>query len=400
MYILHVLLMKKLLLAAVLLAGQAYAQSTYSGNTKTGFGGTIGNGSLAIAESGTDIVLTLTTGGAFNDILVIYFDSETGGLANTTTINDDLDGGRAAVSGNSGANASEVTFPAGFTADYGLAWGSFGSALFKLTPGGSNSLTFVSFNSSPSSRTIPKSELGITGPTAFKFVATYISATAYRSNEALVQNIGDGAEVGGNFGYNPITFSASNDFPLVPLNVSLKQFGARRLGQAAELNWKVSCSGAYANFELQRSADGKNFSNVYTEKATAARCNEPFTFADPSAGAGKLFYRLKLTSDAGKVTYSSVAMLLPNGAAQGFNMSLVPNVVYGNALLQLSSNQKGNALIRVVAAGGQVLQTQRVNLVAGSQSVALQTATLPAGMYTIVLSDESNLLQQIRFVKQ
>ncbi|MCC6761683.1 MAG: T9SS type A sorting domain-containing protein [Chitinophagaceae bacterium] len=394
--------MKKLLLAAVLLAGQAYGQSTYSGNTKTGFGGTIGNGSLTVTESVNDIVFTLTTGAPFgaNDNLVIYFDSKAGGVSNTTTINDASDGGRASVSGNSGSGTSDVTFPSGFTADYGLAWGSFGSALFELTPGGNGSLTFVSFNSNTASRTIPKAELGITGPITFRFVGTYVSNTAYRSNEALVQNLGDGGETGGNFGFNPITFSASNEFPLVPLNVTLKQFGARRQGQSAELNWKVSCTGAYATFELQRSTDGKNFSNVYTEKATAARCNEPFTFADASAGAGKLFYRLKLTSDAGKVTYSSVAMLLPTGAVQGFNMSLVPNVVSGNALLQLSSNQKGNALIRVVAAGGQLLQSQRVNLVAGSQSVALQTATLPAGMYTIVLSDESSLLQQIRFVKQ
>lgn len=395
--------MKKLLLAAVLLAGQAYGQSTYSGNTKTGFGGTIGNGSLVIAESGTDIVLTLTLGPstAFNDKLVIYFDSKTGGFSNTNNMTDQSDQGRGAISGNWAGNASEVNFPAGFGADYALAWDASGSGLFELAEGGNNSLNFISYVGASLTRTIPKSALGITGTASFKFVATYVSSTVYRSNEALVQDIGNGTADGAqNFGWNSVSFTASNDFPQTTLNVTLKQFGARRQGQSAELNWKVSCTGAYATFELQRSTDGKNFSNVHTEKATAARCNEPFTFADASAGAGKLFYRLKLTSDAGKVTYSSVAMLLPTGAAQGFNMSLVPNVVSGNALLQLSSNQKGNALIRVVAAGGQVLQSQRVNLVAGSQSVALQTATLPAGMYTIVLSDESNLLQQIRFVKQ
>lgn len=392
--------MKKLLLAVVLLAGHAYGQNTYNGNGKTGFGGTIGNGSLTIAESGTDIVLTLTTGAALNDNLVIYFDSKTGGVANTSTINDDADGGRASVSGNSGANASEVTFPAGFTADYGMAWGNFGSVLFELTPGGANSLTYISFNSNTTTRTIPKSELGITGPISFKFVATYVAASAYRSNEALVQNIGDGTAGGGpNFGFAPITFSASNEFPQTPLNVSLKQFNARRQGQTAELNWRASCSGSYATFEVQRSIDGKNFSKVYSEKADAARCNLPFSYADVNAGSSKVFYRLKLTSDAGKITYSSVAVLMPSGAGNGLNLNMVPSVVSNSALLQLSTTQKANLQLRIVAAGGQIVQSLQLSVVAGSQSLSLSTASLPAGVYTAVVTDGKQQTQ-LRFVKQ
>lgn len=394
--------MKKLLLAVVLLTSHAYGQSTYNGNGKTGFGGTIGNGSLTITESGTDIVLTLTTGTStsFNDNLVIYFDSETGGVANTSTINDDADGGRASVSGNSGTNASEVTFPTGFNADYGMAWGNFGSVLFKLTPGGSGSLTYISFNNSTTSRTIPKSELGITGPVSFKFVATYVSGTAYRSNEALVQDIGNGtADAGQNFGYNPITFSSSNDFPQTTLNVTLKQFNARRQGQTAELSWSASCTGSYANFELQRSNDGKNFSKVYSEKADAARCNFPFSYADATAGSSKVFYRLKLTSDAGKVTYSSVAVLMPTGAGNGLNLSMVPNVVSNSALLQLSTTQKGNLQVRIVNAAGQLVQSQQLNAIAGSQSLQLNVSNMPAGLYTAILSDGRHQ-EQIRFVKQ
>lgn len=390
--------MKKLLLAAALLAGKAYGQSTYNGNGKTGFGGTIGNGSLTISESGNDIILNLTTGGTFNDILVIYFDSKSGGLSNTTTINDDADGGRSAVSGNSGTNASEVTFPAGFGADYGLAWGNFGSVLFELTPGGANSLTYISFNSSASSRTIPKSELGITGSISFKFVATYVSGTAYRSNEALVQNIGDGTESFGNFGYNPITFSASNDFPQTPLNVTLKHFAARRQGQTAALNWRASCSGSYATFEVQRSVDGKNFSKVYSEKADAARCNQPFSYADAAAGNGKVFYRLKLTSDAGKVTYSSIAVLMPAGGENAINLSMVPNVVANNSLLQLSISQKGNLQLRIVSAGGQVMMSQQLTVQAGSQSIPVSVGAWPAGIYTVVVAQGSTQ-QQARFIK-
>ncbi|MCU0334269.1 MAG: T9SS type A sorting domain-containing protein [Chitinophagaceae bacterium] len=390
--------MKKVLLPLLLLGSSAMAQSTYTGNGRTGFGGVIGPGSLQISDNGTNITLNLTRGtGAFNDILVIYFDSETGGQANTNALADLADGGRSAVSGGNAGSGSEVNFPTGFTADYALAWGNFGSALFRLTTGGNNSLTFVNFDASQTTRTIAKGDIGITAPTvSFSFIGTYASGTAFRSDEALVQDIS-----GGNPGVATINWPAFNSYPSVPLNVTLKQFSARRLaGRGVELNWRAACTGAYARFELERSTDGRNFTAIHTEKADAARCNFPFQFADAAAGSGKLFYRLKLTSDAGRVTYSSIAIIMGSGGGN-LLLSLQPTVVQGNALLQVNSGRKGNLNLRIVEAGGRVLSSQRISAEAGSQSVQLNTATLRPGIYNVVVTDDSNsTMQTVRMIKE
>jgi hypothetical protein len=391
--------MKKLLLPLLLLGGKLMAQSTYDGNGRIGFGGVIGPGSLQISDDGNNITLSLTRGtGEFNDILVIYFDSEAGGQVNTNALSDLADGGRTAVSGgDGGSQSSEVNFPTGFAADYALAWGNFGSALFKLTTGGNGSLTFINFNSSQTTRTIAKADIGITTSTvAFTFIGTYVSATAYRSDEALVQDIG-----AGNPGWTSVNWPAFNTYPAVPLNVTLKQFSARRLaGRGVELNWRATCTGAYAQFELQRSTDGRSFATIHSEKADAARCNFPFQFADAAAGSGKLFYRLKLTSDAGRVTYSSIAIIMGSGGSN-LLLSLQPTVVQGNALLQVNSGSKGNLNLRIVEAGGRVISSQRISAEAGSQSVLLNTAALRPGVYHVVVTDDSNSQQQsVRMIKE
>lgn len=394
--------MKRLLLPLLLLGGSAMAQSTYTGNGKTGFGGQVGNGSLSVSDDGTNVSFNFTPGGTVNgNALVLYIDSKSGGFANTSTLNDRADGGRQSVSGVSASGRSVVNFPSGFEADYGVAWGDYGFVLFELAAGNNNSLIFREFINSPTSASIPKSSLGITGAVSFKLLGTYVSGDGYRSNEALVQDLGNGTEGGGNFGWNPVTFTAFNSYPSVPLNVTLKQFSARRLaGRGVELNWRATCTGAYAQFELQRSTDGRSFTSIHSERADAARCNFPFQFADAAAGSGKLFYRLKLTSDAGRVTYSSIAIIMGSGGSN-LMLSLQPTVVQGNALLQVNSGSKGNLNLRIVEAGGRVISSQRISAEAGSQSVLLNTATLRPGVYNVVVTDDSNSqLQSVRMIKE
>lgn len=393
--------MKKLLLPFLLLGTAAMAQSTYPGNGKTGFGGVVGPGSLQVSDNGTDITLNFTKGaGGFNDVMVIYFDSQTGGFANTSTLNDQNDGGRRAISGVEGTNRSVVNFPAGFTADFALSWDNNGSALFRLVAGNNESLAFISYTGGNTSRVIPKSALNISGAVSFRFVATYVGSSGYRSNEALVQDIGNGTEPNGNFGWSPVTFANFNSYPSVPLNVTLKQFSARRLPAGVALNWSASCTGAYAHFAIQRSTDGRNFSTIHAEKADAARCNLPFEYIDQSATGGKLFYRLQYTNDVGKVSYSTIATLAGSADAT-LRLSLYPTIVSGNALLQISNGQKENLHLRVVDAAGRVVHSQRVAAEAGSQSVQLNTSAWRPGVYTIVVAnDRSSERTTMKMVKE
>ena len=82
--------------------------ATYSGNGNSGFGGPIGLGSLTLTDNGTTVSGTVNKGpNGFNDVLVLYIDSVSGGFSDTSGFGDGADGLRRAISGfDGGGNRS------------------------------------------------------------------------------------------------------------------------------------------------------------------------------------------------------------------------------------------------------------------------------------------------------
>lgn len=218
------------------IAGSTVRAELFLGNGNTGFGGAVGNGSLLLTNDGTTISGTFTRGtsGNFNDALVLYFDSVSGGFSTTSSFNDQLDDLRKAVSGVSGSNRSTLTFPSGFSADYAVALkptspGNFGG-LWSLANGGDNSLGFItSVSLSPNNSnnaanytfSFAVSQLGLTPNTAttISLLGSYVSATGFRSTEAVAGG------VSGTQGHFPFTSFSAGTLAIVPEPGSLTLLG-------------------------------------------------------------------------------------------------------------------------------------------------------------------------------
>ncbi|HEV7298549.1 MAG TPA: PEP-CTERM sorting domain-containing protein [Tepidisphaeraceae bacterium] len=183
------------LLAAAALVAVATATpvsaAVYSGNGATGFGGAIGGSTLTVIENGSNIDFSLSPGVSFSgNALVLYVDNGAGGVTNTSTLTDNADGGRTAISGLSGSGRTLVNFAPTFDADLAITLepGSF-SGLFNLaTP---SNFGFVSSGGLSGSGTGPftfsysKAALGVADGGSFDFVGTLISTSGYRSNETI-----------------------------------------------------------------------------------------------------------------------------------------------------------------------------------------------------------------------
>ena len=211
-------------IASVAMAFSAQA-TNYAGNGNSGFGGSIGQGSLTLTDDGTTLSGTVNKGpNSFNDVLVIYIDSTAGGFADTSGFADSADGLRKSISGfDGGANRSVMTFAAGFAPDFALALGpqsdNFGG-LWSLANGGANSLGFVSTanltpTGTPSAATytfsISLASLGLTPGQSFKLFGTYTSNSGFRSAEAIAGN-DTGAQ-----GWNPFTQTAFGIYTTTPV---------------------------------------------------------------------------------------------------------------------------------------------------------------------------------------
>lgn len=192
-------MLKEFLAAAFALSLLALPASatTYNGNGATGFGGALGNSTLSVTSDSSGLIsFVLNSGASLSDNVVIYIDSVTGGFADTSQFGDNADGGREAISGFNRTNPSRTiaSFAGGFAADYAIDLTNGVANLFQLAAGTTdNSLIFVkganyanpSTNQYTFNFNAPDIGLVANSGQLFRFVATLISGTAYRSNETI-----------------------------------------------------------------------------------------------------------------------------------------------------------------------------------------------------------------------
>lgn len=188
-------------LALVACAGAASAQTltlagpgpqTFANGGGSGFGGTLGSGSITmeVVNSGADLRITFVPGNNVNDYVAIFLDTRAGGFTDAQ-MDDTADGGRRVISNLT--RDSDDTFP--ILPDFGFAfWSGTQTVGFELTAGNTpGHLNFIagSYSNAGWVQTIPLAALG--SPTQIDWFAAYSSDTNFNSNESLPNsNLGSG----------------------------------------------------------------------------------------------------------------------------------------------------------------------------------------------------------------
>jgi hypothetical protein len=183
------------------------------------------------------------------------------------------------------------------------------------------------------------------------------------------------------------------------LPIKVVYFNAAKGNGYNTLNWSAESTSESATFDIERSADGKNFTAISTINATRFDMSQPFSYVDNSNLTGTVYYRIKITDFNGKVTYSSVVRI----ATAVNDMKLVavlPNPVSNTAQLNVVSAKKDNVQLSVVSMTGQLVQRSTVQLQSGSSIINLDVANLQSGMYTIKGTFSDGTVSTVKFVKQ
>ncbi len=189
--------------------------------------------------------------------------------------------------------------------------------------------------------------------------------------------------------------------PNTPLPIVLNYLRGVKQGNKNNLSWQVTCTSTpKATLTLERSSDAANFTAIYTIVADAVRCYQPFDYQDATPGAGKNYYRLKMTDENGKFTYSNIIAIL--NEVKGFEvLNIAPNpVTTGRFKLNVTSAENTKMNVVIVDMQGRVVQQQTVSMVAGYNSLDMNVINLAAGTYNIYGTTASDKSKVIRFVKQ
>jgi hypothetical protein len=195
-------------------------------------------------------------------------------------------------------------------------------------------------------------------------------------------------------GYSPTT----SNIATVTLNYSISailpikllSFTSTEEGSWVKLLWKAETTQYGEYFELEASADGKQFASFKKIKAISG-VNE-YSALDPKVSVDA-YYRLKMVNNDGSVTYSKVVVInKQNGSA---DLRLLNNPVTSTLNATYEAGTASSSTIKVYSFSGVKMYEQKVNSVKGFNKISIVVQSLPTGTYVLVLDAHTS----IKFIK-
>ena len=103
--------------------------------------------------------------------------------------------------------------------------------------------------------------------------------------------------------------------PLSALPIELLSFEARMAGTQIRLNWITETEVRNQYFEVERSADGTDFSRIGKVKGAGnSNSQQRYEWIDPSPLPGKSYYRIRQVDEDGQFSYSPLAAVQNNAS--------------------------------------------------------------------------------------
>ncbi len=177
----------------------------------------------------------------------------------------------------------------------------------------------------------------------------------------------------------------SKSFSLAPwstLPVKLENFSAALVQDDANLTWKASHGEELKKFVIQRSTDGKIFTDIATV-LTGNTANYGYKDNKVNSATGVVYYRVGSVDYTNEVLFSDVKMLrLAKTEQQAIALSTFPNPVVTDVRITLPAAWQGKqVMLQLYSANGTIAKS--IQLGAASQTETMPVGGLIKGLYVV-----------------
>ncbi len=176
------------------------------------------------------------------------------------------------------------------------------------------------------------------------------------------------------------------------LPLSLTSFKGSLNGKTALLKWTTFNEVNLHGFSLERSVDGKTYTEINFTKAINTIQQNNYGYTDINVANGVNYYRLKMLDKDGQYNYSSVVVMNNRNVVRA---EVFPNPVANT--LTVSHPKATNAVIRIVTAEGRELKKYAVET--GAIQTGFPVSGLTKGTYLLIY-DNDGAKSVTKFVKQ
>ncbi|MFZ4057737.1 MAG: hypothetical protein ACOYKE_06335 [Ferruginibacter sp.] len=174
-------------------------------------------------------------------------------------------------------------------------------------------------------------------------------------------------------------------------------FKAIKQNNTALLKWNASSVDNVVAFEILKSNTGRNFESI--AQLPVINGQVQYSYLDQNLWSGINYYRIKMTDDRGRITYSIIVTVLNKETGVQLTAAL-PSVFQQQTTLMITAAKSTAMQIVVTDALGKQVYTQKITLVAGSNTVAINCGHLASGNYQITGYYDGLKSNVIRIIKE
>jgi len=190
---------------------------------------------------------------------------------------------------------------------------------------------------------------------------------------------------------NTLTTNALLAGSQAPLPVNFTGFYAKKVNSNVLLTWNVAFEQNVNGYEVQRSADGSNFTKI---GFVYANQSPSYNFSD-SKPIAVAYYRIKSIDNDDSYKYSSIVSL--KGQQSDVVLKAFPMPVQNELTIQYNT-ANSNSKIDILSADGRMIKS--IALVSGSQEMKVDLTSAKAGVYFARFDNGNGQTQTLKVIKQ
>ena len=178
-----------------------------------------------------------------------------------------------------------------------------------------------------------------------------------------------------------------------PLPVELVSFSASSKNNIIQLLWRTASETNNEGFQIQRSADGKNWNDLAFVPGHGTTLEaQSYTYTDERPLPGMNYYRLRQMDFDGKSEHSKIVSVeMKNG---GSGIHFFPNPATGSVTLALETDYSGEATLTLYDLTGKQMKTATLSLEGGAFRTDIGLGDLPTGIYMAQVRAGNELWRQ------
>jgi hypothetical protein len=163
------------------------------------------------------------------------------------------------------------------------------------------------------------------------------------------------------------------------------------------LNWVAVQQSGADRYDIEQSADGRNWSSIGVVPANRNELGEASYSFNYTKNASNSLFRISAVNTTGERIYSSI---IESPCTPNSYMAVTPNPVYSTATVRIGSPVATKAKLMLVNGGGVVLQNREASLLTGTNQVPVDMSGLPAGYYTLLIQWKGGKQNVVNLIKQ